>query len=899
MTSERWEQINKLYQTALDVAEEERGAFLERACIGDEPMRGEVQTLLEAHAQAGGFLEHPALEEIARKLSWDKPVLLIGQQLGPYHILDSLGTGGMGEVYKARDTRLNRTVAIKILPKHLSEREDLRQRLEREAKAIASLNHPNICALYDIGSEHNIDFLVMEYLEGETLAQRLKKGALPNSQLLRTAIEIVTAMDQAHRHGLTHRDLKPGNIMLTKTGVKLLDFGLAKYTEEASRSSALQQNDMDGGPSSARPISSRDKNLTEEGIVLGTLEYMAPEQAEGKPVDRRTDIFAFGVVLYEMATGRKAFQGDTQASLTAAILTVEPTAITKIQPLAPRALERVARTCLAKDPEDRWQTAHDLLLELKWIAQACGVIPPSSSGTERVDPRSMVRSKKPRRLIWKWTAGLGAGVVVVAMAFNVSGLRDRLLSSTIATNPTVFSPKITSMAVLPLQNLSSDPEQEFFADGMTEELITNLGKISALRVISRTSVMRYKGSQKTMPEIGRELNVDAIVEGTVQRSGDNVHVTANLLHAPGDRQLWGGTYDFNLRNVLTIQAEVAQDIANKIQIRMSPQEQIRLASAHPVNPEAYRLYLQGRYCYFNRKSAAEVGKSIQLLQQALEKEPGYALAYAGLSESYSEFVGWGGLSPKVGFPKAKVTALKALELDGFLAEAHASLGSVHYLWDWDWLAAESEFKRAIELNASCVVAHHGYAEYLGHMGRYEQAIAEATRARELDPLSLYMVVKASDSYINARRYDEAMELCRKALELDPNYARAHYWSGMIYIMKGMAKEATAELETADRLGWGHGLDMDALVYAAAGRRNEIQKMAGRSRKSETGGEMPPFALVQFYTALGDKQKALDWLEKAYDNHDYYMYSLKTNPFLDPLRSEPRFQDLLRRMDFPP
>ncbi|MFN8006274.1 MAG: serine/threonine-protein kinase [Terriglobia bacterium] len=313
MTSDRWKQINKLYQSALEVSEVERITFLERACVGDKSLLREVQTLLEAHARAGGSLKNPALEEIAQGPSRDMPALLTRQQLGPYQILASLGAGGMGEVYKARDTRLDRTVAIKILPNHLSERVDLRQRFELEARTIASLNHPNICALYDIGREDGIDFLVMEYVEGETLAQRLIEGALPTTPLLKTAIEIVTALDQSHRHGITHRDLKPGNIMLTKTGAKLLDFGLAKYTESASRSSALQRGDLDGGPSSARPISARDESLTEEGMVLGTLEYMAPEQVEGKQVDGRTDIFAFGVVLYEMATGHRAFQGEPKA----------------------------------------------------------------------------------------------------------------------------------------------------------------------------------------------------------------------------------------------------------------------------------------------------------------------------------------------------------------------------------------------------------------------------------------------------------------------------------------------------------------------------------------------------------------------------------------------------------
>ena len=378
MTPDRWEQINRLYYAALDVAEKDRASFLEQASDGDFELCREVESLLATHKAAGGFLGKPAMEEVARELK-DEPASLLGRQLGTYQILGVLGAGGMGEVYKARDTRLNRTVAIKVLPRLLSERADLRQRFDREARAIASLNHPNICALYDIGRQDQIDFLVMEYLEGETLSKRLKKGHLPTEQLLRTAIEVATALDQAHRHGVTHRDLKPGNIMLTKAGAKLLDFGLAK--QRGRRPPVGEESPIGDGLPLSR---TKSENLTEEGMLLGTLEYMAPEQLEGKEADARTDMFAFGVVMYEMATGRKAFEGESKASLTAAILTSEPPPITKSQPLTPPALERLVKRCLAKDPDERWQSARDLSSELKWIAEAGGGAPATAAGARPI-----------------------------------------------------------------------------------------------------------------------------------------------------------------------------------------------------------------------------------------------------------------------------------------------------------------------------------------------------------------------------------------------------------------------------------------------------------------------------------------------------------------------------------
>ena len=505
----------------------------------------------------------------------------------------------------------------------------------------------------------------------------------------------------------------------------------------------------------------------------------------------------------------------------------------------------------------------------------------------------------PPRRKW-WLVVASAAVIVALMALlvarNVGGLRERVLQAVGAAREPPL--QIQSIAVLPFDNLSHDPEQEYFADGMTEELITNLGRISALRVISRTSVMQYKGTKKPLPQIARELNVDAIVEGTVQRSQNRVHITANLLHAPSDRHLWAESYERDLRDVLTLQGEVARAIAEEIKIKITPQEQARLTSAPAVNPEAYRLYLQGRY-QASKRTLPGFEKSTLLFQQALEKDPGYSLAHAGLAETYGLLPFYGGASPHEAFPKAKVAALKALELDSSLAEGHAALGFVLFYGDWDWTAAERELKHAIELNPGYVISHHWYAEYLAAMGRHDQAIAEIKRAQELDPLSPLLLSVGGRVFNLARRYDEAIEQCRKALELDSNYAVTHSNLGSSFLGKQMYEEAAAEFILADRGQGKTNSSGQALAYALTGKRGEALKILKRLREPSSRLELNSLMGATLYLALGEKQGALDWLERAYQEHDPYAPFWNVSPALDPLRSDPRFQDLLRRMNFPP
>jgi len=530
--------------------------------------------------------------------------------------------------------------------------------------------------------------------------------------------------------------------------------------------------------------------------------------------------------------------------------------------------------------------------------EAVSISQPSPSGrgwSRLVGPGEGARFGRGRIAL---AAGAMVAVAAVLITLNVAGLRDRLLTFAGARHAAPL-PKIESIAVLPLENLSGDPEQEYFADGMTDALITNLGKIRALRVISRTTAMHFKGTKKTLPEIARELNVDAVVEGSVLRSGNRVRVTANLLHAPTDRHLWAESYERDLRDVLALQSDVAQAIAREVQIKLTPQEQTRLASRHPVNPEAYQAYVMGRY-FWNKRTEDGLKKAITYFEQALDEDPGYAMGWAGLADCYNLLAIFDFLPPKEGFPKAKEAATKALELDETLAEGHTSLGYVKDSYYWDWPGAEREFKRAIELNPNYATAHHWYSDHLEIVGRHDEAIAEIKRAQQLDPLSLTINAVAGLRFHTARRYDQAVEQLRKTLEMDPGFAVAHGWLGQAYEQKGQYEDAIAEHEKAREGLPGTAYALAALghAYAAAGKRNEALRILTDLNERRKTTYVSPYAIGVIHVGLGQEDRALEWLERAYEDRDSWLSWLKADPRLDPLRSDPRFQDLLRRMNFP-
>ena len=794
-----------------------------------------------------------------------------GTKLGPHEILSTIGAGGMGEVYRARDTRLDRIVAIKVLLAHLADRADLRERFEREARTIAGLNHPHICVLYDVGQQDGVDYLVMEYLEGETLSQRLRKGPLPLEEVLQYAAEIADALDKAHAKTITHRDLKPGNIMLTKSGTKLLDFGLAKLKQEAAPPAV---------PLSQLPTLS---NLgTVHGAIVGTLQYMAPEQLEGKEVDARTDIFAFGAVVYEMATGKKAFEGATQAGLISAIMSFTPPPISTLQPVTPAALDRVVKKCLAKEPEKRWQSASDLTDELKWIARG------GSENTSAAVPES-----KPAKMDWRWAAVTVAALlafVSLLAVLNPGGWRDRVLGR-------VVPGQIRTLAVLPLENLSGDPQQEYFADGMTEALITSLAKISALKVISRTSVMQYKGTQKPLPEIARELNVDAVVEGSVVASGDQVRITAQLIQARNDQHLWAESYQRSLRDILALQDEVARTIAREIRVNVTPLEQTRLTSARAINPQAHEAYLRGLY---HSGRPGERAKAQESFNQAIQLDPDYAPPYAGLAGSYFIPAFFETVPPREAFSAMREAASKALDRDDTLPEAHSYLALTKLHADWDWAGAEREFRRALELNPSHAGVRHSYAHFLMAMGRGEESHAESQRAVELDPVDAGLTACLGWHNVWAGEYDQAIQETLGALRMSPNAAFAKINLGWAYERKSMFEEAIAQFQAAVSNPVFGPMAMTNLghTYAVSGRTQQAHEMLAKLKARTAQGYVSPYQVAAVYAGLGDKQQAFEWLEKAYALRSSWMVHIKWDPRLASLRSDARFSDLVRRIGLP-
>jgi serine/threonine protein kinase/Tfp pilus assembly protein PilF len=799
-----------------------------------------------------------------------------GTRLGVYEVMGALGAGGMGEVYCARDSRLDRDVAIKVLPDRLASDPAALERFRREAKVLAALSHPNILTIFDVGSENGVSFVVIELLAGETLFSRIARCRPDWLESVRMGIEIADGLSAAHSRGIIHRDLKPGNIFVTRDGrMKILDFGLARWSDKVNPSEVQFEPTAE--------------LATATGVLMGTVPYMSPEHVKGGHADTRSDIFSFGCVLQETITGKSPFLRATQAETVSAILTEAAPSLEQFDPTIPAELDQAIKRCLHKEPDQRFQSAGDLAFHLRQILN--GVSLRTASGHVR---------RKTALFNRRFKAAAAAFVFLLLLSPFPHWIRVKWSS--------FVRPQFESIAVLPLQNYSGDPQQEYFVDGMTDSVIADLGKVKDMRVISRTSVMPYKNSKKSMREIAKELHADAVIEGSVMRSADHVRISVELIDAASDQNLWSESYERELRNVFELQGQVAQAIAQQVHAVVTPEEQKRLATKHVIDPEIYELYLKGRHI-MERGGLEDVQKAIDYFQSGLAKDPDNALLYTGLADAYIDKMMDVHESPAEATAKARAAAAKALQLDDSLAEAHTSLGMIKLSYDWDWAGAEHEFKRAMELNPGYPLAYVMYGQYLTMVGREADALPYFEKAHRLDPLFNESYRAEGYACFMAHKYDEAIVQYRKALELEPD-AITYFGLVLARAEKGDSSTAIAEAEKATKLNASPLLLTSlASAYARAGRRgdanrvlrrlDEIWKRQGATPAWHTASSpyVCPYEVAAVYAQLGDRDRALEWLDKAYRNRSC-LYWLRQDPRFDSIRSDARFQALLAKINFP-
>jgi serine/threonine-protein kinase len=834
---------------------------LDRECAGDLDLRAEIESLIAADQSGKNFRSGNTLEDPTVLLNPAEFDPLIDSQLAHYRIERKLGAGGMGEVYLAQDLTLGRKVALKLLEPSLTGNESRQMRFVREAQLASALDHPNICTIHEVGEDNRHFFIAMQFVEGETLKRVIGGKPLSQETLLPISLQVADAISTAHAKGIIHRDIKPENIIITPRGqAKVLDFGLAKLLESS----------QDQG----------DAHLTMPGVVMGTPAAMSPEQARGEAVDHRTDIFSFGVVLYEMATGRIPFDGRSKADVLSSLLTQPHVSALEVNKGIAPALSKVIDRTLEKDPNSRYQSMAEVLADLKQ-AEADSAV-------------TVQRSKSPPGpRIHQRTA---IGIMVAALALIM--IAGFVIYSRRTVPPSNKS--IKSIAVLPFKPLVAENRDEALELGMADTLISKLSNIRQVTVRPLSAVRQYRGLDQDAVAAGREQKVEAVLDGNIQKAGDKIRLSVRLVRVEDGREIWTEVFDEKLTDIFSLQDSVSDKVSAVLAVALTGEERNLLAKRETSNIEAYNLYLLGRY-HLNRLTDDGFRKGRDYFQQAIDKDPKYALAHVGLADAYNRLSGWNVISPTEGFPNAKRAAMTALTIDESLAEAHTMLGVVLMLYDWDWRSAEKELRRAIEINPNSADGHQMYSYYLSQtQRRFDEALAEMKRAEELDPLSIEKKVGIGDIFYYQRKYDLAIQQYQRVLAMDQNSGYTHWAIGNVYIQTRKFPEAIAALKTSISLS-GDSPDEPASLacaYALSGKKSEARSILNELKERSKERYISPAVIAFIYGTLGEKDEAFRWLEKAYEGRDLLLVLSNTEPLFDSLRSDPRFADLVRKLGLP-